>query len=61
MTSILYFRNGGSRDPPIVGEHFERLSDEDERDFREHGHENLTYVADEVAGVASRAVNDKQD
>ena len=45
----------------IVGNNFESLSDEEERDLREHGHENIAYVADEVAGVASRAVNDKRD
>ena len=58
---IIFNRNATPQDLTVSGTNFESLSDQEESDSRAHGHENMAYVADEVAGVASTAVDDKRD
>ena len=55
---IEILRNAADHDS---NEETNQLSNQEEGDSRTNGHENLAYVADEVAGVASSSLEDKKD
>ena len=61
MINFDIYRNNSPQEPVIVPSQFESLSDIEERDSQEHGHENLAYVANEVAGAASTAAEEIKD
>ena len=56
--NVEIFRNAADHDS---NEETNQLSNPEEGDSRANGHENLAYVADEVAGVASSSLEDKKD
>lgn len=61
MIIVDHYRNAIPQDSHVVPTNFESLPNQEESDSRGNGHENLAYVANEVAGVASTAVDDKRD
>jgi len=58
MQHYVCYRNAADHDS---NEETNQLSNQEEGDSRANGHENLAYVADEVAGVASSSLEDKKD
>ena len=59
---LLNPRNRAPQDSLIVPSNESHLSDlEDAVDSMDHGHENLTYVANEVAEVAASSLDEKRD